>query len=76
MTIYIDIVLLENIIMNYIILLATGIVLKEEIKQKRILIASIIRGNLFSNNIYNKIKNIFKCYYKNNTINNNSLYSI
>jgi len=32
MTIYIDIVLLENIIMNFIILLATGLILKEKIK--------------------------------------------
>ena len=42
MTIYIDIVLLENIIMNYIILFATAIVLKIKIKHIRIFIASLL----------------------------------
>ncbi len=42
MTIYIDIVLLENIIMNYIILFATAIVLKIRIKHIRIFIASLL----------------------------------
>ena len=42
MTIYIDIVLIENIIMNYIILLATGLVLKTKIKHWKLLIASLI----------------------------------
>ena len=38
MTIYIDIVLVENIIMNYIILFATAIVLKIKIKHIRFLL--------------------------------------
>lgn len=42
MVIYLDVVFLENIIMNYIIIYATGIVVKSEIKQWRILIASSI----------------------------------
>ena len=42
MTIYIDVVLIENVIMNYIILLATAIVLKVKIKQIRFIIASLI----------------------------------
>ncbi len=42
MTIYIDIVLMENLIMNYIILLAVGIILKTKIKYIRILISSFI----------------------------------
>ncbi len=47
MTIYIDIVLIENIIMNYIILLATGIVLKEKIKALRLFLASLL-GAIYS----------------------------
>ncbi len=47
MTIYLDIVFTENIIMNYIILFATGIICKEKIKQMRIIISSII-GSIYS----------------------------
>ena len=47
MTIYIDIVLVENIIMNYIILFATAIVLKIKIKHFRIFIASLL-GAVYS----------------------------
>ncbi len=47
MTIYIDIVLIENLIMNYIILLATGIILKEKIKQLRLFLASLL-GAIYS----------------------------
>lgn len=42
MTIYIDIVLIENLIMNYIILLATGIILKEKIKKTKLLLSSLL----------------------------------
>lgn len=42
MTIYIDVVLIENLIMNYIILLATGIVLKIRIKHLRLFVGSLI----------------------------------
>ncbi|MBQ9658667.1 MAG: sigma-E processing peptidase SpoIIGA [Clostridia bacterium] len=42
MTIYIDIVIIENLIMNYIILCATAIISKTEIKQIRIILASLI----------------------------------
>lgn len=47
MTIYIDVVLIENLIMNYIILLATAIVLKIKIKHVRLVIASLI-GAIYS----------------------------
>ena len=40
MTIYLDIVFLENVLMNYIIIFATGIVVKTKIKNLRILLAS------------------------------------
>lgn len=42
MTLYIDLILLENIVMNYIILLATGMIYKTNIKYIRIFIASIL----------------------------------
>lgn len=42
MTIYIDVVLVENLIMNYIILLATGVILKIKIKHFRIIMSSLI----------------------------------
>ena len=42
MTIYIDVVLIENLIMNYIILLATGVILKTKIKHLKIIMSSLI----------------------------------
>ena len=47
MTIYIDVVLIENLLMNYIILYATGIVMKIKMKVVRLLLASLI-GALYS----------------------------
>lgn len=42
MTIYIDVVLIENLLMNYIILFATGVILKIKIKHIRLILASLI----------------------------------
>lgn len=42
MTFYIDLILLENIIMNYIIILATGMICRVDIKQIRILFSSLL----------------------------------
>lgn len=42
MTIYVDIVLLENLCMNYIILFGTGYIIKVKIKQIRIFASSLI----------------------------------
>lgn len=47
MTIYIDIIILENICMNYIILFATGLINKVNIKQIPILLSSII-GSIYA----------------------------
>lgn len=44
MTIYLDVILLENLCMNYIILFATGLIHKVKIKSIRILISSLIGG--------------------------------
>jgi len=47
MTIYIDIILIENIIMNYIIIFATSVILKIKVKQFRIILASLI-GSIYA----------------------------
>lgn len=47
MTIYIDVVLIENLLMNYIILYATGIVMKIKMKVVRLFLASLI-GAVYS----------------------------
>lgn len=57
MTIYIDVILVENLMMNYIILLATGIVAKVKIKQFRLVLASLI-GAIYTIISYMKILNL------------------
>ena len=42
MTIYIDVVLIENIIMNYIIIFATGIIVRKKLNRIRMILASVI----------------------------------
>ncbi len=42
MTIYLDLILLENIVMNYIIILATGMICKVNIKNIRVFLASLL----------------------------------
>ncbi len=42
MTIYIDLILIENIIMNYIIILTTSIICKEKIKYFRFILSSLL----------------------------------
>lgn len=51
MTIYLDIIFLENIFMNTIILFATGTILKTKIKIIRMLISSTI-GSIYAVMIY------------------------
>lgn len=51
MTLYVDIIFLENIVMNSIILFATAVILKTQIKIWRILISSII-GSIYAIVIY------------------------
>ncbi len=58
MTIYIDIVLLENLIMNFIILLATGLILKEKIKKVRLLLSSLL-GAIYSVVSYMSVLEIY-----------------
>lgn len=47
MTIYIDIVFIENLLLNYIILVATALISKSKIKYLRIFFASCL-GSIFS----------------------------
>ena len=47
MTFYIDIILAENMIMNYIILFATGIIIKVSLKQTKLILASLL-GSLYA----------------------------
>lgn len=42
MTVYLDIVFLENLLMNYIIIYASGVVIKAEVKKLRLFIASSV----------------------------------
>ena len=58
MTIYIDVVLIENIIMNSIILYATAIVIKDKQQLGRIIIASIL-GAIYSIIAYVSILEIY-----------------
>lgn len=58
MTIYIDVVLIENLIMNFIILLATGLILKEKIKTIRLLLSSLL-GAIYSIISYMSILEIY-----------------
>lgn len=44
MKIYIDIVLLENLVMNYIIIFSTALISKSKINHLRIFLASLIAG--------------------------------
>lgn len=58
MTIYLDIVFIENILMNFIIIFATGIVIKEKIRKVRILISSFI-GAIYTILMYINIISIY-----------------
>jgi len=60
MKIYIDIVIIENLIMNSIILYATAIILKLKINHIKIIISSIIRSNIFNYDIHISSSYIFK----------------
>lgn len=58
MTIYLDIVFLENVLMNYIIIWVCGCVLKEDIRFWRILLSSSVRSNIYNSYVFGNIKDI------------------
>jgi stage II sporulation protein GA (sporulation sigma-E factor processing peptidase) len=61
MTIYIDIVLIENLIMNYIILFTTGLILKQKIKHTRLILSSLI-GAIYSVIAYMKMLEVYSSF--------------
>ena len=80
MTVYLDIIFLENLIINYIILYATGIILKIQIRNLKIFFASligtiysvvyyIVQFGLYSNFIVKLILSIVMIYVAFNPIN-------
>ena len=75
MTIYIDVVILENLIMNYIILYATTIIVKKKLAIFRVLISSLLRCNLCNSNIHISKSNIFINNFNTLIINSNGIYS-
>lgn len=58
MTLYIDIIFLENLFMNYIILYATGIIIKSPIKLIRTFLSSAI-GSIYAVVTYMSILEIY-----------------
>lgn len=58
MIVYLDIVFFENVLMNYIIIFATGVVLKTECKKLRIFVASVV-GALYTIAMYLNILPIY-----------------
>lgn len=58
MTIYIDVVLIENLIMNYIILFATGIIIKTKVNHIRLVLASLL-GAVYSIIAYMSVLEIY-----------------
>lgn len=58
MTIYLDVVLIENLCMNYIILFATGYLLKIKMKHVRLIVSAIL-GGIYSILAYMEILEIY-----------------
>lgn len=58
MTIYLDVVLIENLCMNYIILFATGYLLKIKIKHIRLILSALL-GGIYSIATYMQILEIY-----------------
>lgn len=64
MTIYLDVVLFENLILNYIILLSTAIISKSRISTLKILLSSFIGGIFSILNYIVNINNILEIIFK------------
>ena len=61
MTVYLDVVLMENLMMSYIILLATGLILKLKLKHIRLIIGSLI-GAIYSIVAYTGFLEIYSSF--------------
>ena len=64
MTIYLDIVLIENILLNYVIILSTAIISKEKINIIRITISSVVGGIFAIITYIINFKNIGGIFFK------------
>ena len=64
MTVYLDVIFLENILMNYIILAATVVITKNQTKhnQLRLIFASII-GSTYAILLYLKVFKIYETFF-------------
>lgn len=62
MTIYLDVVLFENLIMNYAILFTTGYILKRKIKHIRLILSSVI-GGIYAIVSYSNILVIYSNFF-------------
>ncbi len=62
MTIYLDVVLIENLIMNYIILFATGYILKIKLNHIRLIISALL-GGIYSILAYMEVLEIYTNFF-------------
>ncbi|MCI8362327.1 MAG: sigma-E processing peptidase SpoIIGA [Clostridia bacterium] len=62
MTIYLDVVLIENLIMNYIILFATGYILKIKLNHIRLIVSALL-GGIYSILAYMEILPIYTNFF-------------
>ena len=61
MTIYLDVVLIENLCMNYIILFATGYILKIKVNHMRLIVSALL-GGCYSILAYMQILEIYSSF--------------
>lgn len=73
MTIYIDVIFLENLVLNFIILYATGLISKSNTKLWKITIRSNNRSDLCNNLLLHKIAKFFESSIKINLIDCNDI---
>ena len=62
MTVYLDIVLIENLLMNYIILFATGYILKIKVNHFRLILSSLL-GGIYAIVAYTNIIQIYTNFF-------------
>lgn len=64
MTIYLDVIFLENLCMNYIILFATALILKNKIKYYRLIISSTLGGIYAIISLFNAFQMYTSLFFK------------
>ena len=73
MTIYIDVIFLENLLLNLTILYATGLISKSNTKLWKITVRSNNRSDLCNNLLLHKITKFFESSIKTNFIDYNDI---